>query len=84
MQSALVLITVSKPEQHESSGIVFSLSSLSRKGAQSTISYLKPSQSDAGDIDIEAENNLVIIKNLKKMQTIINLLVISVDGGEKN
>ena len=52
MHLALVFNTVSNPEQHETSGFVFSLPSLI-KGTQSKIllSNIKSEQSKAGEIE---------------------------------
>jgi hypothetical protein len=64
MHSALVFNTVSNPEQHETSGFVFSLPSL-RKGRQSKILLpnIKSKQSEASEIEGDKSFSDFVTKN---------------------
>ncbi len=78
MHSAFIFNTVSNPEQHETSGFVFSLPSL-RKGMQSIILLpnIKSEQSEAGEIKGDKSfSNFVTMNNVCTMQVKIIILFI--------
>lgn len=96
MQLKSVLSTVSKPEQHEASGVVLLPSSV-RYDTQSTISYLTAEQSrnggetksesswDVGDNSGERKSYSDVVNeiNLRKMELRIKSLLIFIAGGQK-
>ena len=78
MHSAFVFNTLSNPEQHETSGFVFSLPLL-RKGTQSIILLpnIKSEQSEAGEIEGDKSfSDLVTMNNACTMQVKIIILFI--------